>query len=138
MIFIDTGAFVARHVVKDQHHLEALPVWDRILRDDIRCFTSNFVMEETITLVARRTGHAFAHQVAQLLYSSTNLEVLRSDRDTELAALDFFSQYADQEVSFTDCISFVLMRAHRLTRVFCFDRHFDAPGFIRIPLVPLA
>jgi predicted nucleic acid-binding protein len=37
-------------------------------------------------------------------------------------------------VSFTDCTSFVLMQAHRLTQVFTFDRHFDGPGFSRIPL----
>ena len=137
MIFIDTGAFVARHVIKDQHHFEALPVWAQILHHDIRCFTSNFVIEETITLIAQRTDYAFAHRIARLLYSTPDLEILRTDRDMELKALEFFNKYADQEISFTDCISFVLMQVHRLTRVFCFDRHFDTPGFIRIPLVPL-
>jgi predicted nucleic acid-binding protein len=137
LIFIDTGAFIARHVVKDQYHFEALPTWDRILRDGIRCFTSNLVMEETITLIARETGYPFAHRVARLLYSTPGLEILRSSDDLDLTALDLFIKYADQEVSFTDCVSFALMKAHRLTRVFCFDRHFDAPGFTRIPLVPL-
>ena len=137
MIFIDTGAFVARHVIKDQHHFEALPVWAQIQRHDVRCFTSNFVVEETITLIAQRTGYAFAHQIAQLFYSTSDLEILRTDRDMELKALELFDKYADQEISFTDCVSFVLMHAHRLTTVFCFDRHFDVPGFTRIPLVPL-
>jgi uncharacterized protein len=137
LIFVDTGAFVARHIAKDQHHREALPVWDQILRDKIRCFTSNFVIEETVTLLAQRTGYAFATRVAQSLYFTANLEILRSSREIELSAFGFFRKYADQEASFTDCVSFVLMHAHRLTRVFCFDRHFDLPGFTRVPLVPL-
>ena len=137
MIFVDTGAFIARHVVKDQYHRDALPIWSRIQREKIRCFTSNFVVEETVTLLARRAGYAFADRVARILYGSKDLEILRSDRQTELSALEFFRKYADQEVGFVDCVSFVLMHAHRLTQVFCFDRHFDIPGFSRIPLSPL-
>lgn len=137
MIFIDTGAFIARHVVKDQYHRDALPIWARIQREKIRCFTSNFVIEETVTLLARRAGYAFADQVARTIYGSKNLDILRSDRATELSALEFFAKYADQEVGYVDCVSFVLMHTHRLTQVFCFDRHFDVPGFTRIPLIPL-
>ena len=138
MIFIDTGAFVARHLEKDQHHVGSLPVWEQIQRDNMRCFTSSFVVEETITLIARRGGYQLADQIARLLYASPRLEILRSTRGIELAALGFFRKYADQKVSFTDCVSFVLMHNHRLTKGFCFDRDFDAPGFIRIPLVPLS
>jgi uncharacterized protein len=138
LIFIDTGAFVARHLLGDQYQREALPIWDRIQREKIPCFTSNFVIEETITLLARRSGYAFADRVARVLYASARLEVLRSTRDVEFSALDLFRKYADQEVSFVDCVSFVLMHAHRLTRVFCFDRDFDLPGFSRIPLIPLS
>jgi len=123
---------------RDQHHAAALPVWKQIQQDDIRCFTSSFVIEETISLIARRGGYQFAEQIARLLYSSPRLEILRSTRSIELAALGFFQKYADQKVSFTDCVSFVLMHNHRLTRVFCFDRDFDAPGFTRVPLVPLS
>lgn len=138
MIFIDTGAFIARYVVRDQYHHEALPVWNRIQREKIRSFTSNFVIQETITVLARRAGYAFADRVARNLYDSNDLEILRSNRDMERFALELFRRYADQEVGYVDCVSFVLMHAHRLTKVFCFDRHFDVPGFSRIPLIPLS
>lgn len=134
MIFIDTGAFVARHLKGDQHHREAVPIWERLLHSDTQCFTSNFVVDETITLLARRAGYVFAERVARSLYESADLEILTSDRETEVSALGVFHRFADQEVSFTDCTSFVLMRAHRIHRAFSFDRHFDLPGFTRIPL----
>ena len=88
-------------------------------------------------MLARRSGYAFADRIARVLYASARLEVLRSTRDMEFSALDLFRKYSDQEVGFVDCVSFVLMRTHGLTRVFCFDRHFDIPGFSRIPLIPL-
>ncbi len=39
------------------------------------------------------------------------------------------TKLADQGPSFTDCVSFVLMKRRRLRRVFTFDRHFAAAGF---------
>jgi uncharacterized protein len=137
LIFVDTGAFVAIYLKGDQYHSQAFPLWKQLLASGERLYTSNFVLEETITLLSRRGGYEFAVQKARSLYASPRLEIVRPDRQMELAALDFFHKYADQEVGFTDCISFVLMQAHRLTRVFCFDRHFDVPGFTRIPLIPL-
>ena len=135
MIFIDTGAFVARHVRGDQYFKIAAKIWNQILQNKTRCFTSNFVLDETATLIARKAGYKFSAQVMKSLYASSRLEILRPTPEIELKAVDLFGKYADQEVSFTDCTSFALMHAHRLTQVFCFDRHFDDPGFSRIPLV---
>jgi predicted nucleic acid-binding protein len=47
----------------------------------------------------------------------------------ELRDLHFFLKYADQCISFTDCLSFVVMKNHRVKRVFTFDRHFAYAGF---------
>jgi uncharacterized protein len=137
LIFVDTGAFVAIYLQGDQYHSHAFPLWKQLLASGERLYTSNFVLEETITLISRKGGYEFAVRKARTLYASASLEILRPDRQMELAAIDLFQKYADQEVGFTDCVSFVLMHAHRLTKVFCFDRHFDLPGFTRIPLVPL-
>lgn len=61
--------------------------------------------------------------------ASEILEVLRPTAEDELRALDLFEKYADQRVSFTDCVSFVLMRRSRIERVFSFDSHFSRAGF---------
>jgi predicted nucleic acid-binding protein len=57
VIFIDTGAFLARFVERDQFHKRALAVWRRLEKRHDRCFTSNFVLDETFTLLARRTSY---------------------------------------------------------------------------------
>ena len=92
-------------------------------------FTSNFVLDETFTLLARQAGYPFAAERADAIYSSRVLTILRPDASDEAAALVLFRKLADQEVSFTDSVSFALMRRLRLTRAFTFDRHFEAAGF---------
>lgn len=129
MIFIDTGAFLARHVSHDQFHAKARRAWKDLEKLKAPLFTSSFVLDETFTLLARRTSYAFAAARAEATYASRVLTILRPDPDDELSALALFRKLGDQEVSFTDCVSFALMRRHKLTRAFTFDRHFAAAGF---------
>jgi predicted nucleic acid-binding protein len=51
------------------------------------------------------------------------------EQTDELEALTAFERYAGQEVSFTDCVSFVLMRKHGSRKAFSYDRHFALAGF---------
>lgn len=57
------------------------------------------------------------------------MEVLRAGLAEELEAVPLLEKYADQKVSFTDCVSFVLMRRQGIERAFSFDKHFPAAGF---------
>lgn len=45
------------------------------------------------------------------------------------AALKLFEKFADQAVSFTDCVSFALMREADIQTVFSSDSHFERAGF---------
>jgi predicted nucleic acid-binding protein len=134
LIFVDTGAFIARYFKRDQHHAEAIPIWERIERKKDWLCTSNFVLDELATHLARNSNYLFAAQKIQALYDSKAFDILRPSDEHERLAIRLFAKYADQEVSFTDCVSLVLMKAHGIHRAFAFDRHFDLPGFIRIPL----
>lgn len=133
MIFIDTGAFLARYLRKDQNHRSAVDVWQKLGSDRENCVTSNFILDETFTLLGRWAGHDFAVQRAKNIYASQSLTIFRPHRDDEINALKFFGKYADQHISFTDCISFVLMKREKINRVFSYDRHFKFAGFEVIP-----
>lgn len=129
MIFVDTGALLARYVAADQFHAKAVFAWERLAEDRQRCFTSNFVLNETFTLLARRTGYPFAAQRARNMLDSGTLRILRPGPEQEREAVELLAKYADQKVGFTDCLSFVLMREARVRRAFSFDRHFEDAGF---------
>lgn len=136
MIFVDTGALIARLVERDQHHQRALTAWMELGRGQQRCATSNYVLDECITLLARRTSYTFAASEARKLYASSRLQILRPETEDERNAVELFARYADRRVSFTDCVSFALMKRHRIRRAFAFDRHFAAAGFELWPAAP--
>ena len=128
MIFIDTGAFIARYVERDQHHKKAQASWNKISGQK-RIVTSNFVLDETLTYLGRTTTYAFASEVGKSLCASERLEILRPDSEIEFEALQLFGKYANKGVSFTDCTSFALMKRARIANAFTFDRHFRDAGF---------
>ena len=65
----------------------------------------------------------------QAIYANPEIHIERSTRKDELKALAFFKKYADQKISFTDCISFAVMERLKLKQVFSFDKHFEYFGF---------
>jgi len=129
VIFIDTGAFIARYLTRDQYHRQALVLWEKLRSSNQRCYTSNFVLDETLTLLGQRAGNSYAAQRARNIYTSEILTIIRPTQDDETEAIELLKKYSDQRVSFTDCISFVLMHKNKLNVAFTFDSHFEMAGF---------
>ena len=126
MNFADTGAFLARYRKDDQYHREAVRLWPTLDRPVV---TSNHVIDELATALSRRAGYRFAADSVASIYASPGIDVLQSTRDDEIQAVLWMRKYADQEISFTDCVSFALMRRHGIRTAFTFDRHFRLAGF---------
>ena len=120
---------MARYLTHDQFHQKALAGWKSLGEQGKKCYSSNFVLNETLTLLARRAGYKFACDRAKEIYASERLIILRSSEAEELKAVQYLDKYKDQKVSFTDCLSFVLMHNKGLRQVFGFDEHFIYAGF---------
>lgn len=129
MIFVDTGAFLARYHKHDQYHVGAVEKWRKLADSGLKILTSVFVINETVTLMARRLSYPFAVETARNIFSSKEIEILRPDEELETESLLLFEKYADSEITFTDALSAALMRRHKIKRVFGFDRHFTQMGF---------
>ena len=126
MIFVDTRASLGLYLERDQYHRQAI----RIFRTLERPFsTSNHIVDELATLLGRLAGFRFAADRISDLYASESIIVLSSTRDDEIEAIRWMRKYSDKKISFTDCISFALMRRLRIRTAFTFDRHFHDAGF---------
>lgn len=126
MIFVDTGAFLALYIKRDQYHRQAHKVFRALPRP---FSTSNHVIDELATLLGRIAGYRYAADRIDDLYASESIEVLASTRNDEIEAIRWMRKYADKKVSFTDCVSFAVMRRLGIHHVFTFDRHFRDAGF---------
>jgi len=129
VIFIDTGEFVARYRASDDWHKSALDGWGRLERSKRQCFTSNFVIAETLKLVAWYAGHDWAVRIGRQIISSAEIRVLSTGVNEELEGIDIMEKFVDQKIGFVDCLSMALMRRHRLISIFSFDKHFELAGF---------
>ena len=134
-IFIDTGAYLALFHKRDQHHQECCEFWERIKNSNCIPITTNHIIDELATLLARRTDYNFASRKLHEIYASEYPVIYRSDRKDELEALELFEKFADQKVSFTDCISFAILKKLKIEQVFSFDRHFCIERFQVFPSV---
>jgi predicted nucleic acid-binding protein len=126
LIFVDTGAFLALYLKRDQYHREATTIFPSLPRP---FSTSNHVVDELATLLARMAGYRFAANRIEDLYASASIDVLPSTRADEIEAIRWMRKYADKEISFTDSVSFAMMQRLGIRTAFTFDRHFRDAGF---------
>lgn len=127
-LFIDTGAFLAKEIAADQYHRQAVEFWNRIQEEEPAIYSSEHVLDETATLLARRTSYAWSAEWGRDVLGA-GIHILATEEGDLLKAFSLMKKFADQAVSFTDCISFVLMKKEGLRDVFGFDRHFASAGY---------
>jgi predicted nucleic acid-binding protein len=133
-IFIDTGAFLSRYLENDQFHAVSIKAWKELEKQNASLYTSNFILNEVFTLLARRAGGQFAAKVATNLYNSAVLQILRPEQAEEKLAIRHMEKYADHQIGFTDCTSAVLMHKYKIVNCFTFDLHFHLLKFNIIPM----
>lgn len=127
-LFIDSGAWYALFDRDDQYHERSVNTFLRLKNQSIRLVTSDYVFDETLTLLRYRGSYSVARQFGEHFRKSNVVceEITREIRDS---AWQIFLDYDDQNFSFTDCTSFALMRLQNIQDAFTFDMHFNILGF---------
>ncbi|MGA2659116.1 MAG: PIN domain-containing protein [Verrucomicrobiota bacterium] len=128
-LFVDTGALVARALLRDQHHRASRKGWETLEIIDARLFSSEHILDEAISLLTRQAGATYAARWGRDHLASREIQWLDATPENWQEALRWLEKLADQRLSFTDCLSFALMRQENLRTVFGFDRHFGLAGF---------
>lgn len=132
--FVDTSAFYASKDPSDKNSQKAKGFLEQIKNDlTSKLITSNFVLDETITLIRMKLGHDAAVRFKQQILKSDITEVIYISEKIETNAWMIFKKYKDKDFSYTDCTSFAIMEELGLTHAFAFDKHFMQYGFIVVP-----
>ena len=128
-VFMDSAGFLALWDSGDEHHALATSKQRQLSGKGRRFVTTDYIVDETVTLLLVRHSHAAA---TDFLDSATRSQGLRwewIDSDRFYAAASVFRRHNDKEWSFTDCCSFVIMRELGITEAFTTDHHFRQAGF---------
>lgn len=125
-IFVDTGGWYAVIARRDRDHESAKQF---LTGNYLPLLTSDYVLDETVTLLQSRLGHSYAVKFLDTLQASERTELAHISSAYLTETINLFRSRPDKGWSFTDCSSFVLMREHNIQCAFAFDEHFRQAGF---------
>ena len=128
-LFIDTGGFYALIAPASPAHSRAVEIITQLAKGRRRAVTTDYVIDETATLLRMRGLGKLLTELFRLTEESRALQVEWVSPDRFVAARKMMMKHLDQEFSFTDCTSFVVMRELRWTDALATDRHFRSAGF---------
>jgi predicted nucleic acid-binding protein len=137
-VFVDTGAYYALTSDEDEYYTESVRLMRALSEGRYQLVTTQIIIAEAHTLIrtrlrthGRKHALAIAREVlARILRSDVVIEPI-TNADAEQAIATLFA-YPDQEISYTDAISFAVMRRLGIAHVFSFDDDFAVAGFTNI------
>jgi uncharacterized protein len=138
-LFIDTWGWVALGHRRDSKHQEVSELYRTLRVQKSHIYTSDYVLDETITLVFRREVYADALRfITGLLRSADQklitVEQISAERFQEAWRLR--QRFQDKpHISFTDLTSMILMQERHIKQILTDDEHFEQVGmkFQRVP-----
>jgi predicted nucleic acid-binding protein len=128
-LFVDAGPLVAIVNPGDQHEAVARLGWLNLAAARHPLISTEHVLDEVATAICRaQSPRRAADWVTQQLNNRLIRWVSCGPEDWR-AATEWLTRYSDQQINFTDALSFTLMRRLKITEAFTFDRHFILAGF---------
>lgn len=124
----DSSAILALLDADDADHARAVAVAREIASDERPSFITNYVEAEAHALLVRRLGRTIARQ--WLL--TGGLPVVRALPAEEQSAREILARHTDKDWTLCDAISFAVLDARHIARVFTFDHHFRQYGRIQV------
>jgi uncharacterized protein len=128
-VFVDTSAWLAVIDSSDVHHAEAARIYTGLLNSQTSLVVTILVIAETQIWLRRRLGAKAALTFLKNVNESPRIEIVYVDASLEKKAKQILRQYADQDFSLTDALSFAWMKEAGLSDAFAYDQHFAIAGF---------
>jgi uncharacterized protein len=135
-LFVDTAGWMACADRAEPRHQRACQARDAALKRGELSVTTDYVVDETLTLIRRRLGLAAAEAWWKQVEGSSRLRWEWIDLARAEKAHGLFFRYRDKDYSFTDCTSFVVMQELKLKQALTTDDHFRRMGFRTLRDIP--
>lgn len=121
-LFVDTSAWAALYNPKDHYHEKAKDLLTT-RSASVDLVTTDFIIDETLTLLLVRIGYPVAVACGKALFDQKVAKIASAEPDTLRSTWEIFKKFnRDKKWSFTDCLSYVVMKQWGIDTVFTFDR----------------
>lgn len=131
--FLDTSYIIALEAVDDQYHESVLKHWKKLIPRIPPLITTSYVFNEVVTFFNNRDLHSKAVEIGNRILTSPSIKLIHVDEALFYEAWKFLKKHSDKSYSFTDCLSFVLMKRLKIQTALTFDKHFVQAGFKKLP-----
>ena len=132
-LFVDTSAWFALADRQTAGHARVERALRERLQQGARIITTNLIVAETHVLLLRRASRSAALIFLTKVAVAPTVVVASTAELEEAARLDWLVRFDDQDFSFTDAVSFAVMKERRIREALTLDHHFAAAGFERVP-----
>jgi uncharacterized protein len=125
-VFLDTSYLLALVTPQDQNHDAALKIAQKYASNPT--ITTQAVLIEVGNSLARSRKQT-AVDLIENLSNTQNSQIVKINPKLYDEAFNLYRSFLDKEWGFVDCMSFIVMRQHRITVALAFDKHFIQAGF---------
>lgn len=132
MVFVDTWGWLTIGHRKDPFHKEVVEYYQKLRKDNFLIFTSDYILDETITLLFRREKYEEAINFMEGIFQAAEsgyitIEKINTPRFS--SAWQFRKKFKDKPlISFTDITTMVIMRERGIKQILTQDEHFAHIG----------
>ncbi len=124
--FVDTSFLLALVLRRDAHSRVATTLLATLPG---RFITTDYVLVETANGLCSAVLRPLVQPIIRLMREEPRIQIVQASQRLLDAGLWLFQERPDKGWSFTDCISFVVMREHDMTDALTSDHHFAQAGF---------
>jgi predicted nucleic acid-binding protein len=128
-LFIDTWGWLVLEDSRDPLHRAAAAIYAEAAGVSGNVFTTNFVLDEAITLLIRRRPFEEVARFTRGLLTSPFIEIEEITPARFRRAFDMRLAFRDKpDISFTDLTTMIVAQDLKLTDILSGDRHFLQVG----------
>lgn len=135
-IFVDSSAWIAFAAEKEPRHVVVVQTVKQCLERGDLLFTSNDVVDETITRLIYTVGYQKASLFLKYFLENLKKNTLRqlwTDEQVQMEAFGLVEKFAEHKFSLTDATTVVLMKRFHIETILTLDSDFAKIG---IPVLP--
>jgi predicted nucleic acid-binding protein len=129
---VDSSAFLSLEDPDEQSHEATNRAFRELVSSGAHLLTTNFVFDESYTLILTRLGRQRAVAWGESARASKLVELVRVDEDHEQAAWEMILTFEDKDFSYTDATSFAVAQNLEIDEALSLDRHFREYGRLRV------